>query len=68
MVDSKLLPYAIDSSNLFASLAPSELKNAVRDAMEELRKDWDEEVKKAQRKKKGDKPEEPKRLGNKELI
>jgi membrane protein required for colicin V production len=63
MVDSKLLPYAIDASNLFASAAPAELKIAFRDAMEELRKDWDAEVKKSQKKK-----EEPKRLGNKEVI
>jgi membrane protein required for colicin V production len=63
MVNSKALPYAVDASNLVASAAPAELKEAFRQGMEELRKDWDEEVKKSQRKK-----GEPKRLGEKELI
>ena len=78
MVNSKLLPYAVDASNLFASLAPQELKEAVRDGMEELRKDWDEEVRKSQRRKRRgeerqeDQPEDRKdglkRLGDKEVI
>ncbi len=58
MVTSRLLPYAVDASNLFASAAPAELKLALRDAMEELRKDWDAQLKKSQKK----------RLGNKEVI
>jgi membrane protein required for colicin V production len=67
IVTSRLLPYAIDGSNLFASVAPEELKTAVREAMEELRKDWDEEVRKSQRRRNPDKPE-PKRLGDKQVI
>jgi len=63
MVTSRLLPYAVDASNLVSSLAPADLKEAFRQGMEEIRKDWDEEVKKSQRKK-----SEPKRLGDKELI
>ncbi len=74
MVSSKLLPYAVDASDLFASLAPQDLKEALRDGLEELRKDWDEELRKSQRRKehkndqRDDRPDEPKRLGNKEVI
>jgi membrane protein required for colicin V production len=64
MVNSKLLPYAVDASNLFASLAPADLKDAFSEGMQELRKDWDEQLRKSQRKKN---PPEPKRL-DKELI
>ncbi len=63
MVTSKLLPYAVDASNLLASVAPSELKDAFHEGMDEIRKDWDEEVKKSQRKK-----GQPQRMGNKEVI
>lgn len=69
MVNSKLLPYAVNASNLFASIAPGDLKEAFNDGMLELRKDWDEEVRKAQRRRDHkDEPEPPKRLGNKEVI
>lgn len=63
IVTSRLLPYAVDGSNLLASLAPADLKDALADGVQEIRKDWDEELKKAQRKK-----DKPKRLGNKEVI
>lgn len=59
MVNSKLLPYAVDASNLFASLAPADLKEAFGESMQELRKEWDEQLRKSQRKK--NQPE-PKRL------
>lgn len=68
MVDSKLLPYAVDASNLLASLAPADLKEAFLDGVNEIRKDWDDEVKKAQRRKdRGTKPE-PQRFGKKQVI
>jgi membrane protein required for colicin V production len=58
MVTSQLLPYAVDASNLFASIAPADLKDAFHEGLDEIRKDWDEEVKKSQRKKdRGTKPE-----------
>ena len=60
MVDSKLLPYAVDASNLFASLAPHAMKEAFRESMVEIRKDWDEEVKKSNRKR----PEREGKKGN----
>jgi membrane protein required for colicin V production len=51
MVDSRLLPYAIDGSNICASIAPAALKDAFREGMQEIRKDWEEELKKSKRKK-----------------
>ncbi len=51
MVNSLLLPYAIDASDLCASIAPAALKDAFREGVEEIRKDWDEQLKKAKRKK-----------------
>ncbi len=50
MVNSKLLPYAVDASNLFAAMAPNALKEAFHDGLAEIRKDWDEQVKKGLRK------------------
>jgi membrane protein required for colicin V production len=50
MVDSKLLPYAVDASDLFAAMAPHALKEAFRSGLVEIRKDWDEEMKKSLRK------------------
>ena len=46
MIDSQLLPYAVDASNLCASLAPAAVKDAFRDSMHEIQKTWDEELKK----------------------
>jgi membrane protein required for colicin V production len=46
MVDSKVLPYAIDASNLCAALAPNALKDAFRESMRDVRKAWDEQMKK----------------------
>jgi membrane protein required for colicin V production len=51
MVNSMLLPYAVDASNLFAAMAPHALKEAFHDGLTEIRKDWDEQVKKNLRKK-----------------
>jgi membrane protein required for colicin V production len=60
MVDSKLLPYAVDASNLFAAMAPNALKEAFHDGLAEIRKDWDEQLQKSQRKK----PEPGRKKGN----
>ncbi len=46
MVDSRTLPYAIDASNLCASLAPKALKEAFREGLDDIRKAWDEQLKK----------------------
>jgi membrane protein required for colicin V production len=51
MVNSRLLPYAIDASDICASIAPAAVKDAFREGMQEIRKDWEEELKKARRKK-----------------
>ena len=48
MIGSAVLPYAIDASNMFASLAPRSLKTAFRDTMNEIRNDWDNELKRAE--------------------
>ncbi|MGH9593474.1 MAG: CvpA family protein, partial [Bryobacteraceae bacterium] len=50
MVGSFLLPYAIDASNVCAAVAPRELKDAVHDTMNEIRRAWDEEVQKSRQK------------------
>jgi membrane protein required for colicin V production len=51
MVNSVLLPYAINASDICASMAPAALKDSFRVGMDEIRKDWEEELKKAKRKK-----------------
>ena len=50
MVDSKLLPYAVDASDVCASLAPQALKDAFEDGLREIRRDWNELKKKQNRK------------------
>ena len=55
MVTSALLPYAIDGSNLFASIAPGGVKDAFNEGMQEIRKDWEEELKRARGRKRGSK-------------
>jgi hypothetical protein len=49
MVDSKLLPYAIDTSDLLATLAPRPVKDAFRDSMRDIRMAWDQQLKKRPR-------------------
>ena len=46
MVDSQLLPYAVDASNMCASLAPQALKEAFEDGLREIRRTWEEQLKK----------------------
>jgi len=50
MVNSRTLPYAIDASHLWADLAPNAIKNAFEDSMREMRRLWDEQMKKNHRK------------------
>ena len=50
MVESKVLPYAIDASNLLSALAPAAIKNAFRESVQEIRKEWDAEVRRAKEK------------------
>lgn len=45
MVDSKLLPYALNASNMCAALAPSGIKDAFRDSMADVRKAWEDQLK-----------------------
>jgi membrane protein required for colicin V production len=46
MVDSKILPYAIDASDVCAALAPAAIKDAFRESMRDVEKIWDEQLKK----------------------
>ena len=46
MIHSRVLPYAIDASDLCASLAPNAIKDAFRESMRDVRKAWDEQFKK----------------------
>ncbi len=50
MIDSAVLPYAIDASNLCAALAPSSIKDAFREGMNDIRKTWDEQFKRKKKK------------------
>ncbi len=54
MVDSKVLPYAIDASNLCSRLAPNPIKEAFRESMGDIRRAWDEQLKKKPRKREPD--------------
>jgi membrane protein required for colicin V production len=57
MVNSAVLPYAIDASNLLAALAPNAVKEAFRESMREIRRIWDEQLREARRKLESIKPE-----------
>lgn len=46
MVGSQVLPYVIDASDMCSKLAPSAVKEAFRDSMFEIRKLWEEELRK----------------------
>lgn len=50
MVDSAVLPYAIDASDLCADLAPNAIKDAFRESMHDIEKVWQEQLKKKKRK------------------
>jgi membrane protein required for colicin V production len=47
MTGSLLLPYAIDTSNVLAALAPRALKDSVRETIREIRQAWDDQVRKS---------------------
>jgi membrane protein required for colicin V production len=59
MTGSFLLPYAIDASNMAASLAPRALKNSVRQSVEEIHQAWEDQVHKSQRREKKAEPKSP---------
>lgn len=59
MTGSYLLPYAIDASNIVASLAPRALKEPVRQSIGEIRQAWNDEVRKSQKRER-EKAAEPK--------
>jgi membrane protein required for colicin V production len=60
MTGSFMLPYAIDTSNVLASLAPRALKDPVRDTVREIRQAWDDQVRKSQKREKEPKSPPPK--------
>lgn len=45
IVESRVLPYAVDASNLCAELAPNGLKDAFREGLQDIRRAWDEQIK-----------------------
>lgn len=53
MVNSRLLPYALEASQVAASLAPRALKDAFAESLAEIRTAWAEELKKARRRARG---------------
>jgi len=44
MVNSQVLPYAMEASSTIASLAPNAIKNALRESIIELRSLWDQQL------------------------
>lgn len=42
VVDSKLMPYMLDASNILALLTPREVKDAFHDTMDKVKKVWSE--------------------------
>jgi membrane protein required for colicin V production len=59
MTGSLLLPYAIDASNMVATLAPRALKNSVRETVSEMHQLWEDQVHKSQRRDKKSEPKSP---------
>ncbi len=56
MVNSVLLPYAARVSNMFAAMAPNAVQEAFHKSLEEIRKDWEEELNRARNKGKKQEP------------
>ncbi len=50
MIDSALLPYAVDASEICASLAPKGIKESFREGIYDIRRAWDEQLKKKKKK------------------
>ena len=42
IVESKMLPYVVDASNVLASATPHEIKDAFRETKEKVKKIWDD--------------------------
>ncbi len=42
VVNSRLMPYMLDASNILAALTPREVKDAFRDTMEKVKRAWSE--------------------------
>lgn len=42
IVDSRMLPYVVDASNVLASATPREVKDAFRETQEKVKKIWDD--------------------------
>ena len=59
MTGSALLPYAIDTSNIIASLAPRALKDPVRQTVADIRKAWDDQIHKSRVREKEKDPKSP---------
>jgi membrane protein required for colicin V production len=51
MVDSKLLPYAVDAAHTCAALTPQPIKEAFAESMSEIRKAWEEQIRRKPHKK-----------------
>ena len=47
MVQSQVLPYAMEASSAISALAPNGIKQAFRESMLEMRRLWDEQLKKS---------------------
>ena len=50
MYDSQVLPYAVNASDLCAALAPNAIKEAFREGLQDIRKAWDDQLKKKKKK------------------
>ena len=50
MVDSKLLPYALSTSDMVAALAPSSIKDAFRESLNDIREIWKAQLRKGREK------------------
>jgi len=44
MVDSIVLPYAMDASGVLAAIAPNAIKDAFRESVRDIRKIWDDQL------------------------
>jgi len=55
MVNSFLLPYAVDGSNLLAAMAPNAVKEGFHRGLDEIRQTWEEQLKKTRKDKDKDK-------------
>lgn len=49
LINSKIMPYAIDLSNAFASMAPHELKDGFHQSMQRLKRIWADQFHKPRR-------------------